>query len=139
MAPVMAEKLIEVGERKEICRFTMPRQLERGSGYLSVADYFPKAPYTSKVGVLVVEVVDKRTDELDHKDYEYLLRDSLRERFIEAMAQWVMAQVAMGQNIISVTFGSPMVTDHSQIKDLFEFTDVCALLIAHPKALPIVQ
>ena len=153
-ATVLAEKLIERGDRKEICRFKMPRQLKSGSEHMSGADYFPKTPYTSKLGMLVVKVEDKRAAEFDHKDYEYLLRQSLCARFAEAMAQWTTAQVAMEQNIIRVAFGYSMSPDHSQKKTVFDITDalskmkmeitgsyaikpstsICALLIAHPKA-----
>ena len=151
---VMAERLIETGDRNEICRFKMPRQLKSGGEHLSGADYFPKAPYTSKLGMLVVKVEDKRAAEFDHKDYEYLLRQSLCARFAEAMAQWSTLQVAMEQNIIRVAFGYPMTPDHSQKKVVFDITgapdrmgmeitesyaikpstSVCALLIAHPQA-----
>ena len=151
---VMAEKLIEVAGRKELCRFKMPRQQKSGSDHLSGADYFPKAPYTSKLGMLVVKVEDLRAGEFDHKDFEYLLRQSLCARFAEAMAQWTTAQVAMEQNIIRVAFGYPMSPDHSGKGSLFDITgaagrmgmeltesfaikpstSVCALLIAHPQA-----
>ncbi len=154
VAPVEADKLIEVGERKEICRFQMPRQQKRGGEYLSGADYFPKAPYTSKLGMLVVKVEDKRAGEFDHKDFEYLLRQSLCARFAEAMAQWTTTQIAMDQNIVRAAFGYPMCPDHSQKKVVFDITgasqkmgmeitesyaikpstSVCALLIAHPQA-----
>ncbi len=147
-------ELIMVGERKAICRFAMPRQLKAGGEHLSGADWFPAAPYTSKLGMLVVKVEDKRAGEFDHKDFEYLLRQSLCARFAEAMAQWTTRQVAMQQNIVRVAFGYPMSPDHSQKKIVFDITgagermnmeltdsfaikpstSVCALLIAHPQA-----
>lgn len=148
------EPLIMVGERKEICRFAMPRQLKCGGSHLSGADYFPKAPYTSKIGMMVVKVEDMFADRYDNKDFEYLLRQSLCARFAEAMAQWTTDQVAADLNVIRVAFGYPMSPDHSQKKILFDITgareklgveltesyaikpstSICALLIAHPQA-----
>ena len=149
-----APGLIEAGDREVICRFAMPRQLKVGGEHLSGADYFPQLPYTSKIGMLVVKVEDKRAAEFDHKDFEYLLRQRLCARFAEAMAQWTTRQVAEQQNIIRVAFGYPMSPDHSQKKIVFDITgaaekmnmelteafaikpstSVCALLIAHPQA-----
>ena len=146
--------LIPVNGRKEICRFSMPRQLKAGSDHLSGADYFPQAPYTSKIGLLTVKVEDRLADNFDHKDFEYLLRQSLCARFAEAMAQWTTRQVAQEQNIIRVAFGYPISPDHSQKKRVFDLTgaaeklgmeltesfaikpstSICALLIAHPQA-----
>ena len=147
-------KLIEIGERSEMCRFKMPRQLGKKSRCLSGADYFPEAPYTSKLGMIVVKVEDKRASEFDPKDFEYLLRQSLCARFAEAMAQWTTRQVAEGENVIRVAFGYPMAPDHSYKKSVFDVTGVaeklgmeltesyaikpstsiCGLLIAHKDA-----
>lgn len=146
--------LAEIDGRNTLCRFPMPRQQEKGSGYLCAADYFPKAPYTSKIGLIVVKVEDKRAGEFAPTDFEYLLRQSLCARFTEAMAQWVTEQVAMEQQVVRAAFGYPMCPDHALKKTVFDVTgadlelglkltesyviipttSICGLLIAHPDA-----
>ncbi len=147
-------KIALANGRKELFRMQFPRQRVKGSGYLSVADYFPKAPYTSKLGIIVVKAEDRRAGEFEKTDFKYLLRQSLCARFAEAMAQWTTSQVAMGQNIVRAAFGYSMTPDHAHKRIAFELTDavkelgmeltesnaiipstsVCALLIAHADA-----
>ncbi len=140
--------------RKVIGSFPMPRQLHKGSQYRSAADWFPAAPYTSKIGMLAVKVFDKRAGEFEPTDFKYLLRQSLCARFAEAMAVWATGQVAADENVVRAALGYPMCPDHSQKKTVFDITgagdilgmelaesyaikpstSVCALLIAHPAA-----
>ncbi len=139
---------------KVIGSFPMPRQLHKGSQYRSAADYFHAAPYTSRIGMLVVKVFDKRAGEFEPTDFKYLLRQSLCARFAEAMAVWTTGQVAADENVVRAALGYPMCPDHSQKKTVFDLTgageilgmeltesyaikpstSVCALLIAHPAA-----
>lgn len=146
--------IAKVNGRKELFRMAFPRQTLTDSGYLCVADYLPKAPYTSKLGFIVVKAQDRRADEFEKTDFKYLLRQSLCARFAESMAQWMTAQVAMGQNIVRAAFGYSMVPDHSYKRVAFELTgaqaelgmtltesnainpstSVCAMLIAHKEA-----
>lgn len=139
---------------KVIGSFPMPRQLHKGSQYRSAADYFPAAPYTSRIGMLVVKVFDKRAGEFEPTDFKYLLRQSLCARFAEAMAVWTTGQVAADEHVVRAALGYPMCPDHSQKKTVFDLTgageilgmeltesyaikpstSVCALLIAHPAA-----
>lgn len=148
------EKLALVNGRKELFRMQFPRQRVKGSGYKSVADYFPQAPYTSKVGMIVVKAEDLRAGEFEKTDFKYLLRQSLCARFAEAMAQWTTAQVAMEQNVVRAAFGYSMTPDHAHKRIAFDLTDarkelgmeltesnaiipstsVCAMLIAHADA-----
>ncbi|MBQ5827801.1 MAG: methionine synthase [Bacteroidales bacterium] len=140
-----------------ISRFPMPRQRRQGSGYRSVADYFPAAggdPAHSVIGVFAVKVEDLREKEFDHKSYEFLLRHSLCARLTDALATWVQEQVAMGQHIIRPAFGYPACPSHALKKTAFELLDaqnrlgvqltesyavypttvICGLLVAHPQA-----
>ncbi len=140
-----------------ISRFPMPRQRREGSGYRSVADYFPAAggdPAHSVIGVFAVKVEDLREKEFDHKSYEFLLRHSLCARLTDALASWIQEQVAMGQHIIRPAFGYPACPSHALKKTAFELLDaqerlgvqltesyavypttvICGLLVAHPQA-----
>lgn len=148
------EPLAKIDGRKELFRLPVPRQRVKGSGYNSLADYFPAAPYTSKLGFIVVKAEDLRAGEFEKTDFKYLLRQSLCARFAEAMAKWTTAQVAMEQNVVRAAFGYSMIPDHSQKRIAFELTgaqgkigvsltesnaimpstSVCALLVAHPQA-----
>ena len=144
-------------EGEVISRFPMPRQRRQGSGYRSVADYFPAAggdPAHSVIGVFAVKVEDLREKEFDHKSYEFLLRHSLCARLTDALATWVQEQVAMGQHIIRPAFGYPACPSHALKKTAFELLDaqnrlgvqltesyavypttvICGLLVAHPQA-----
>lgn len=140
-----------------IARFPMPRQRREGSGYRSVADYFPPAggePSYSVIGVFAVKVEDLREKEFDHKSYEFLLRHSLCARLTDALATWVQEQVSMGQHIIRPAFGYPACPSHALKKTAFDLLDaqerlgvtltesyavypvtvICGLLVAHPQA-----
>lgn len=139
-----------------IARFPMPRQIREGSGYRSVADYFPKAAEGgySVLGVFAVVVEDLKEKELDHKSFEYLLRHSICARLTDALATWVQEQVAMGQHIIRPAFGYPACPAHELKKVAFDLikaperlgvnltesyavypvTTICGLLVAHPQA-----
>ena len=139
-----------------IARFPMPRQRREGSGYRSVADYFPKASDGgySVIGVFAVVVEDLKEKELDHKSFEYLLRHSICARLTDALATWVQEQVAMGQHIIRPAFGYPACPAHELKKVAFDLlkaperlgvsltesyavypvTTICGLLVAHPQA-----
>ena len=140
-----------------ISRFPMPRQRREGSGYRSVADYFPASggdPAHSIIGVFAVKVEDLREKEFDHKSYEFLLRHSLCARLTDALASWIQEQVSMGQHIIRPAFGYPACPSHALKKTAFELLDaqerlgvqltesyavypttvICGLLVAHPQA-----
>ena len=140
-----------------ISKFPMPRQRREGSGYRSVADYFPAAggdPAHSVIGVFAVKVEDLREKEFDHKSYEFLLRHSLCARLTDALASWIQEQVSMGQHIIRPAFGYPACPSHALKKTAFELLDaqerlgvqltesyavypttvICGLLVAHPQA-----
>lgn len=139
-----------------IARFPMPRQRREGSGYRSVADYFPKTADGgySVIGVFAVVVEDLKEKELDHKSFEYLLRHSICARLTDALATWVQEQVAMGQHIIRPAFGYPACPAHELKKVAFDLlkaperlgvsltesfavypvTTICGLLVAHPQA-----
>ena len=140
-----------------ISRFPMPRQRRQGSGYRSVADYFPAAggdPAHSVIGVFAVKVEDLREKEFDHKSYEFLLRHSLCARLTDALATWIQEQVSMGQHIIRPACGYPACPSHALKKTAFELLDaqnrlgvqltesyavypttvICGLLVAHPQA-----
>ena len=118
--------------RKVVGEFEMPRQLKKGSGYRSVADYFPyfgengfrKAPSAdkkvSKVGVFVVKVEDLRKGELDSKSFEYLLRYSVCARLTDALATWMDSKISMGQKTIRPSFGYPACPDHKLKKVAFD-------------------
>ncbi len=151
--PEVAERIAKVNGRREICRFGMPRQRVEGTDYKCVADYFPKAPYTSKMGVIVVKAEDLNANDFEKSDFRYLLRQSLCARFAEAMAQWTTRQISMEQNVVRIAFGYPMAPDHAQKRLAFGLTgaeeigmtltesnaimpatSVCALLICHEDA-----
>ena len=139
-----------------ISRFPMPRQTREGSGYRSVADYFPavETGTYSVIGVFAVKVEDLREKELDHKSYEFLLRHSLCARLTDALATWIQEQVGMGQHLIRPAFGYPACPSHSLKKVAFDLlhagerlglqltesfavypvTAICGLLVAHPQA-----
>jgi len=139
-----------------VSRFPMPRQRREGSGYRSVADYFPKASEGkwSVIGVFTVTVEDLREKEFDHKSFEFLLRHSICARLTDALASWVQDQVAMGQHLIRPAFGYPACPSHQLKKIAFDLTDapgrlgvsltesyavypattICGLLVAHPQA-----
>ena len=139
-----------------IARFPMPRQRREGSGYRSVADYFPKASDGgySVIGVFAVVVEDLKEKDLDHKSFEYLLRHSICARLTDALATWVQEQVSMGQHIIRPAFGYPACPAHELKKVAFDLlkaperlgvsltesfavypvTTICGLLVAHPQA-----
>ncbi len=146
--------IAKINGRKVIGRFEMPRQLHKGSGYKCAADFFPKAPYTSKIGMIVVKAADLRANEFEKTDFKYLLRQSLCARFAEAMAQWSTLHISMNLNIIRAALGYSMCPSHAQKKTVFDITgadkilgmeltesyaimpstSICALLIAHPQA-----
>lgn len=138
-------------------RFPMLRQRREGSGYRSVADYFPPVggePQHSVIGVFAVKVEDLKEKELDHKSYEYLLRHSLCARLTDALASWIQDQVSMGQHMTRPAFGYPSCPSHALKKRAFDLlkaperlgvhltesyavypvTVICGLLVAHPQA-----
>lgn len=142
-----------------IARFPMPRQRRDGSGYRSVADYFPPAggePQHSVIGVFAVKVEDLREKEFDHKSYEFLLRHSLCARLTDALASWIQEQISVGHdvNVIRPAFGYPACPSHALKKIAFDLlkaeerlgihltesyavypvTVICGLLVAHPQA-----
>ena len=139
-----------------ITRFPMPRQRREGSGYRSVADYFPAAAdgKYSVLGVFTVKVEDLREKELDRKSFEFLLRHSLCARLTDALAIWIQEQVGMGQHLIRPAFGYPACPSHELKKVAFDLTGarerlgveltesyavypvtvICGLLVAHPQA-----
>lgn len=140
-----------------IARFPMPRQRREGSGYRSIADYFPPAggePQHSVIGVFAVKVEDLREKEFDHKSFEFLLRHSLCARLTDALATWVQEQVAMGSHMIRPAFGYPACPSHALKRTAFDLlraeerlgvqltesyavyptTVICGLLVSHPQA-----
>lgn len=140
-----------------IARFPMPRQRREGSGYRSIADYFPPAggePQHSVTGVFAVKVEDLREKEFDHKSFEFLLRHSLCARLTDALATWVQEQVAMGSHMIRPAFGYPACPSHALKRTAFDLlraeerlgvhltesyavypvTVICGLLVSHPQA-----
>ena len=139
-----------------ISRFPVPRQRREGSGYRSVADYFPAAAdgKYSVLGVFTVKVEDLRENELDRKSFEFLLRHSLCARLTDALATWIQEQVGMGQHLIRPAFGYPACPSHELKKVAFDLTGarerlgveltesyavypvtvICGLLVAHPQA-----
>ena len=139
-----------------ISRFPMPRQRREGSGYRSVADYFPAAAdgKYSVLGVFTVKVEDLREKEFDRKSFEFLLRHSLCARLTDALATWIQEQVGMGQHVIRPAFGYPACPSHELKKVAFDLTGarerlgveltesyavypvtvICGLLVAHPQA-----
>ena len=139
-----------------ISRFPMPRQRREGSGYRSVADYFPAAAdgKYSVLGVFTVKVEDLRENEFDRKSFEFLLRHSLCARLTDALATWIQEQVGMGQHLIRPAFGYPACPSHELKKVAFDLTGarerlgveltesyavypvtvICGLLVAHPQA-----
>ena len=139
-----------------ISRFPMPRQRREGSGYRSVADYFPAAAdgKYSVLGVFTVKVEDLREKEFDRKSFEFLLRHSLCARLTDALATWIQEQVGMGQHLIRPAFGYPACPSHELKKVAFDLTGarerlgveltesyavypvtvICGLLVAHPQA-----
>ena len=139
-----------------LTRFPMPRQRREGSGYRSVADYFPAAAdgKYSVLGVFTVKVEDLREKELDRKSFEFLLRHSLCARLTDALANWIQEQVGMGQRLIRPAFGYPACPSHELKKVAFDLTGarerlgveltesyavypvtvICGLLVAHPQA-----
>jgi 5-methyltetrahydrofolate--homocysteine methyltransferase len=134
----------------------MPRQRREGSGYRSVADYFPAAAdgKYSVLGVFTVKVEDLREKEFDRKSFEFLLRHSLCARLTDALATWIQEQVGMGQHLIRPAFGYPACPSHELKKVAFDLTGaherlgveltesyavypvtvICGLLVAHPQA-----
>ena len=139
-----------------ISRFPVPRQRREGSGYRSVADYFPAAAdgKYSVLGVFTVKVEDLRENEFDRKSFEFLLRHSLCARLTDALATWIQEQVGMGQHLIRPAFGYPACPSHELKKVAFDLTGarerlgveltesyavypvtvICGLLVAHPQA-----
>lgn len=147
--------------------FGFPRQTDKNSEYLSVADFVvPKAMARkqpddyAKVGVFAVKIEDKRSDEFNHKSFEYLLRYSLCARLTEALVNWMQAEalktVASEEkpHILRPAFGYAVCPDHTLKRVAFNLlgaeekiglhltdsnamiptTAVCGLLIAHPNA-----
>jgi 5-methyltetrahydrofolate--homocysteine methyltransferase len=143
--------------RKIIAKIPVPRQVVEGSDYLSLADFIAPegcvvsgastldgaaatnvndkyVPLTSRVGIFVLKIEDRRAEQLDHKSFEYLLRYSICARLAEALADWMQAQVDGGAqataavqtasdaqataavqrlHIIRPAFGYPVCPDHS--------------------------
>lgn len=140
--------------RKPIVSFRFPRQQQKGSGYRCIADYFPEAPYTSKAGFIVIKAEDTKAGKLGHKEFDYLLRQSLCARLAEAAAIYITEKVSMGEHIIRAAIGYPISPDHSFKREIFNLTQaerkigvsltpsyaikpatsVCAILIAHKEA-----
>lgn len=144
-------------EREILAELPMPRQRDVGSGFRSVADYFPRYPaleITSRIGLFALKVRDRLQEKYDPKEFEYLLRQSLCARFAEGMACWMQDMVACGQHIIRPAFGYPLCPDHSLKKTVFDIlrarevldmeltesfaiipvTSICGMLVAHPQA-----
>lgn len=138
----------------QLAEIPVPRQTAEQSEFKSLADYVPAAPATSRIGLFVLKIEDKKSEELDHTDFEYLLRYSICARLAEAFSFWMEKQVSMGQHIIRPAFGYSICPDHALKRTVFELlkvtdrlkvsltesnaiiptTSICGMLIAHPKA-----
>lgn len=133
---------------------TVGRQREDIPVCHSLADFVsPDAASPSRVGVFCVKVADGRHFD-DHKDFDYLIRQSLCARLAEAAAAWMQEQVANGLRVIRPAFGYPCCPDHALKRVAFRMlkaeeeigvsltesnaiipdTSICGLLIAHPEA-----
>ncbi|HNY05213.1 MAG TPA: methionine synthase [Candidatus Egerieousia sp.] len=151
--------------RKIIAKIPVPRQVVEGSDYLSLADFIAPegctlrdvssvdgaaatnvndkyVPLTSRVGIFVLKINDRRAEQLDHKSFEYLLRYSICARLAEALADWMQAQidgstqvasaaqaaVVQRLHIIRPAFGYPVCPDHSLKRVAFNLLRVQARL-----------
>ena len=138
----------------QLAEIPVPRQTAEGSEYKSLADFFPAAPATSRIGLFVLKIEDKKNGELEHTDFEYLLRYSICARLAEALSVWMEKQISMGQHMIRPAFGYAVCPDHALKRTVFELlkvtdrlkisltesnaiiptTSICGMLIAHPEA-----
>lgn len=135
-------------------RLPMLRQQKCGSDLLSLADFVcPREYGHSTIGLFTLKVTDKQ-ESCDCQDFQHLLRESLRARLTEALAEWMHEQLSDGLHMIRPAFGYSACPDHSLKKDVFELLDapakigvaltssyaiipttsLCGLLIAHPAA-----
>lgn len=146
-------------DSKVLARIKMPRQQRAGSEYLSASDYFPafsseKGQQVARIGLFALRVFDKKADEYNHKEFDYLLRQSLCAALTEGMAEWIQQKVSCGENLIRVAIGYPMCPDHSYKKVIFSLIDaeeklnlkltetysiipataICGFLISHKEA-----
>lgn len=149
------EKIVLYDKGKEILSLTMPRQLEKGSEYRSLADYFPSdSGFAPAIGLFALKIEDKLAKNFDRKDYECLLRHSLCARLAEAFAEWMQEKTVFGGTAIRPAFGYAVCPDHTQKRDVFKLLDanniigisltqncemipetsLCGMLIVHPQA-----
>ncbi len=137
-------------------RFEVGRSTSSHTGYVSLADFFPRAEsgLTTRVGLFVVKVRDLSPHcGGDCKEYPHLLREALCARLAEAAAEWLSEEASCGSNLIRPAFGYPSCPDHSLKKEAFRLLDaqklgmaltsscsmipttsVCGMLISHPEA-----
>lgn len=152
--PNVENRLNLVDGRRTIARLKFPRQSQTNSRHLCVADYFPEAPYTSRAGFMVIKVEDLEAPGMDHKDFNYLLRQSLCARLAEAAAKHITEHISAGEKVVRAAVGYDMIPDHAYKKNFFDLTNaeksigvsltpnfaiipttsICAMLIAHKEA-----
>lgn len=160
-----AEMLLErsredLSGREEVARIPVPRQQKKGSGYLSLADYFPSERCgagrikVSRLGVFALKVEDRVKGTFADQPMTSLLRHSVCARLAEAFAGWMQETVCDGKHAIRPAFGYPVCPDHSLKEVVFRVADVenrigvkltegfamipvtsvCGMVVLHPSA-----
>ncbi len=161
----LAERMLEdsrmdISGRRVIAGIRVPRQKEKGSGYFSLADYFPSqmscgaGVKVSRLGVFALKIEDKLERGWGRRNFDSLLRHSICVRLAEAMAVWMQDTVCGNVRAVRQVFGYPPCPGHYLKKTVFDivgvedkigisltedftvipFTSVCGMLIAHPSA-----
>lgn len=159
-AAILDRSRYDLSDREVAARIPVPRRQVKGSGYASLADYFPLGNQAagevkvSRIGVFALKAEDKLSGSSDPGSFEYLLRRSICARLAEALAGW-MQEAACGEiHAIRAAFGEPGWPGNSLKEIVLNLTDaqnkiglsltkdfeivpvtaICGLLVAHPSA-----
>lgn len=157
-AAMLERSRYDLSGREVAARIPVPRRQVKGSGYASLADYFPPEGSAggevkvSRIGVFALKVEDKLSGPEEPASFEYLLRHSICARLAEALAGW-MQETACGKiRAIRPALGDPGCPDSSLKEIVLTLTDarnkigvsltgdckpvpapaLCGLLVAHP-------
>lgn len=159
-AAMLERSRYDLSDREVAARIPLPRRQLKGSGYASLACYFPSGKQgkgevkVSKTGVFVLKVEDKLSGSFDSGSFEYLLRRSICSRLAEALSGWMQEAVCGEIHAIRAVFGEPGCPGLSLRRIVWELTDarnkigvsltqdfentpvtaICGLLVAHPSA-----
>lgn len=135
--------------------FPMLRQQNNIDTCYSLADFVKPKEINgySAVGLFCLKIEDLEKS-CDGQEFNKLLRDSLRVRCTETLAEWMSQKLSEGKNLLRPAFGYSTCPDHSMKRDVFALieaeknigvtltetygiipsTAICGMLIAHPEA-----